>query len=33
MKQGMSTRAMVWAYVVIEALVLIPIVIYVACHK
>ncbi len=32
-QKGMSEKAMVWAYVVIEALVLIPLVIYLACRK
>lgn len=34
MKKGeMSTKAMVWTYVVIEAAVLIPLIVYLSCHK
>lgn len=29
----MKNRTMVWTYVVIEALVLIPIIVYLACRK
>lgn len=32
-QKGMSEKAMVWTYVVIEALVLIPLVIYLSCRK
>jgi hypothetical protein len=33
MGRGMSQRAMVWTYVIIEALVLVPLTIYIACNK
>lgn len=32
-EKGMSTKAMVWTYVVIEAAVLIPLVVYLSCQK
>ena len=32
-QKGMSTKAMIWTYVVIEALVLIPLIAYIACRK
>ena len=32
-EKGMSQKAMVWTFAVIEALVLIPLVFYIACRK
>ena len=32
-EKGMSTKAMVWTYVVIEAAVLIPLIVYLSCHR
>jgi hypothetical protein len=29
----MSTKAMVWTYAILEALVLVPLTIYIACNK